>query len=117
MSEFQITDHVLMDEIGKRLAQRRIDASLTQSDLARQSGVGRSTVERLEAGRSTQVSSLVRVLRVLGLLEQFLDLFPDNAGPGPMDLLQQKRKVRKRVSSRKKSADNRKATWVWADKS
>jgi len=116
MRNFLLTDQAIMDEIGQRLAQRRIDSDLTQSELARQAGVGRSTVERLEAGHSTQMSSFIRVLRVLNLLEAFFKLFPE-PGLHPMDLVKAQGKIRQRASSRRKRAQKPASDWDWEEDS
>ncbi len=116
MTEFLLSDQAIMDEVGQRLAQRRINSGLTQAELARQAGVGRSTVERLEAGRSTQMQSFMRVLRVLDLLEQFFKLFP-KPGLHPMDLLKIQPKVRQRASSKRRPAQKPASKWAWDDDS
>jgi transcriptional regulator with XRE-family HTH domain len=115
MIQDPLTDHSILEEIGERLAQRRIEIGLTQANLATQAGVGRATVERLEAGRSTQMASFVRILRVLGLLEGFLGLVPE-PGPGPMDLLKKRSKVRQRASTRRRTGKTREA-WTWDEDS
>ncbi len=111
-----LTDEAFLGEIGRRLARLRIDAGLTQAALARQAGVGRSTVERLEAGRSTQMVSFIRILRVLNLLDEFADLVPET-GPGPMDLLRYKPKERKRAFSSRGAVREEAAEWTWGDDS
>ena len=116
MNEFLITDQALLDELGHRLSRRRIASGLTQSELARQAGVGRSTVERMEAGNSTQLSSFIRILRVLGLLAQFAELVPEPE-TRPMDLLRYKRKERQRAFSRRGSVEEPAAEWTWGDDS
>jgi transcriptional regulator with XRE-family HTH domain len=113
---FQDSETVLLAQVGHRLARRRIDRGLTQTELARQAGVGKRTVERLEAGCSTQMSSFIRILRVLELLEEFLDMIPD-PGPSPMDVLRLKGKERKRASSKRQSAHGLSGAWTWRDES
>lgn len=108
------SDAAILATLGQRLARRRIDSGLTQAELARQAGVGRATVERLEAGHSTQMSSLVRVLRVLDLLDALLDVVPA-AGPRPMDLLKLRSKARQRASSAGKKARASGKPWTWDD--
>ena len=114
MNTFLLTDQAILDEIGQRLTRRRIDSGLTQAELARQAGVGRSTVERMEAGHSTQISSFIRVLRVLNLLEQFFNLFP-KPGLHPMDLVKMQGKVRQRASSSRKRPQEAASDWTWDD--
>ncbi len=94
-----LTDAAVLEELGKRLARARISSSLTQADLANRAAVGKRTVERIESGKSVQLLSLIRVLRVLGLLEAFDAIAPEE-GPSPMEMLERRGKVRRRVSSR-----------------
>ncbi|MBN2685912.1 MAG: helix-turn-helix domain-containing protein [Pontiellaceae bacterium] len=103
-------DDAILAELGIRLMQRRIDLQLTQADLAEQAGVSKRTVERIEAGFSTQLATFIRVLRVLNLLDGLNDLMPE-AGPRPMDLLKLKGKMRQRAT-RKKQVDQ---GWTWGD--
>lgn len=106
-----MSDDAVLAELGKRFARRRIDMRLTQADLAREAGVSKRTVERLEAGATTQTSSIIRVSRVLDLIPGLDQWIPD-AGPRPMDLIKMQRKERQRVSPRRK---NRGTTekWTW----
>jgi transcriptional regulator with XRE-family HTH domain len=92
-------DRAVLQDLGRRVAQHRINRDLTQEALAYQAGVGRATVQRLESGRSVQLTVLVRVLRVLGLLDAFDRLLPDT-GPSPMALLRERRRRRRRASRR-----------------
>ncbi|MCB1750939.1 MAG: helix-turn-helix domain-containing protein [Gammaproteobacteria bacterium] len=112
ISELTAEDLVLA-ELGKRIARRRLDLSITQAELAEQAGVSKRTVERIEAGASAQMSNLIRIFRVLGLMPRLEGLIPET-GPGPMELLKQKGKVRQRASSRKRQQKPREA-WSWDD--
>jgi DNA-binding XRE family transcriptional regulator len=109
-----LTDEAILAELGGRLAQRRLELQLTQEMLAEQAGVSKRTVERIEAGATTQSSTLIRVLRVLDLLDRLETLAP-GAGPRPMDLIRLKGKARKRASGKRKSTD--KGSWQWGDES
>lgn len=108
-----LSDDVILGEIGKRLERRRLDFQLTQAELARQAGIGKRTLERIEAGSSTQMASMIRIFRVLELLPALDRLMPDT-GPRPMDLLKRKGKVRQRASTRGRRAPSGKA-WTWND--
>lgn len=108
-----ISEEAVLGEIGKRIARRRLDISLTQAEVAEQAGVSKRTLERIEAGASTQMSSLIRIFRVLDLMPGLDRLIPE-AGPGPMELLQQKGKARQRASSRRRP-EKPDAAWSWDD--
>ena len=106
-------DDAILEALGKRLRQRRIAMGLTQAELAREAGVSKRTVERIEAGAAAQTLNLVRILRVLDLLGGIGQLVPE-AGPSPMDLLKRKGKARKRATSRRtKTSPN--DSWSWGD--
>ena len=108
-----LADDAILAEIGERVARRRLDLQFTQADVAEQAGVAKRTVERIEAGASAQMSSMIRILRVLNLLPGLDRMIPE-AGPRPMDLLKRKGKVRQRASSRGRS-DRSEEPWSWDD--
>jgi transcriptional regulator with XRE-family HTH domain len=116
MINFKImTDNAVLEELGKRLQHRRLDLRLTQAKLAEQAGVSKRTVERVEAGAASQTTNLIRIFRVLGLLQGLNQLIPET-GPRPMDLLKLKRKERKRASS-SPGSDQPGSGWSWGDES
>jgi transcriptional regulator with XRE-family HTH domain len=108
-----LADEAILAELGARIARRRLDLQLTQADVAEQAGVAKRTVERIEAGASAQMLSIIRILRVLDLLAG-LNLLIPAAGPRPMDLLKRKGKLRQRASSRR-HAEQDAAPWSWDD--
>ncbi len=111
--EKQMSDDAVLVELGRRLARRRIDLRLTQAQAAEEAGVGKRTVERIESGNDTQVTTLVRLLRVLELADELERLVPA-LSPRPMELFKLKGKERKRAFSRRseRSGDD----WQWGDK-
>lgn len=92
----ELTDAALLHEMGERLERRRIDAALTQAQLAEEAGVSKRTVERIEAGHSTDLVMLLRVLRALKLVEAFEQVLPD-LPQSPLTLLKSRGRARKRV--------------------
>ena len=106
-----LSDEAILAEIGGRIARRRLDLQLTQADVAEQAGIAKRTLERIEAGASAQMSSMIRLLRVLDLLPGMNQLFPETLA-SPMDMLKRKGKQRQRASSRRVSEDQGEA-WSW----
>jgi putative transcriptional regulator len=92
----ELTDSAVLEELGARLSRARIDANLTQARLAEEAGVSKSTLERLEAGHSTDFRMLVRVLRALKLFEGLEGLIRE-APQSPMALLKHKGRERRRA--------------------
>lgn len=92
----EMTDAAVLQEIGDRLERRRIDAGLTQARLAEEAGISKRTVERIEAGHSTDFLMLLRLLRVLKLLETLDQSVPD-LPQSPLVLLKSRGRTRKRV--------------------
>ena len=109
-----ITDEALLKLIGKRLARLRLTKNLTQGQLAEQVGLGLRTVQRLELGAAaTQLSGFVRVCRVLGLVERFDALIPEEA-VSPMAQLKQQGRKRQRATG-KKAVEGTPKKWTWGE--
>ncbi|GHV40577.1 transcriptional regulator [Spirochaetia bacterium] len=110
-----LTDDAVMGELGKRLAQYRVDMMYTQEYLAEKAGVGKRTLERLEKGMQVQTPSLIRVLRSLGLLGG-LEILVPQVDIKPMDMLKLKKKRRQRASAfHKFQLPVPSKGWVWED--
>ena len=108
-----LTDEAWLRLLGERISRYRLDRNLTQAALAREAGVSLPTLQRMEAGRSTQTSNLVRVLRALGLLENIDALVPESP-VSPLLQLKLKGRERKRASSSEvKETDG--PGWSWGD--
>jgi transcriptional regulator with XRE-family HTH domain len=100
----ELTDKAVLHVIGDRLGRRRIDAGLTQAELAEEAGISKRTVERIEAGHSTDFVMLLRVLRVLELLETLDQLVPD-LPQSPLVLLKSRGRARTRVGHSRRPRD------------
>lgn len=111
--ETQTTPEAIIAELGSRIAHRRIELSMTQAKAAEQAGVGKRTIERIEAGGDTQLTTLVRLIRILGLTDQLDQLIPEPT-TSPIEMLRQKQpKKRKRASTKQKTKSPK--TWKWGD--
>jgi transcriptional regulator with XRE-family HTH domain len=108
-----LTDRRVLAELGERLGRARLDANLTQAGLAQEAGISKRTLERLEAGHSTQLTNLLRVLRALGLLDRVDALVPE-AVPSPVQQLKLEGRTRERASPAAKRSSEP-TDWTWDD--
>lgn len=92
-----LTDLAILEELGDRVRRTRLNRNVAQADLARQAGVSRTVVQRLEGGRGCTLENLVRVLRALGMLGQ-IDAFLPDPGYSPIQLAKLQGAVRERAS-------------------
>jgi transcriptional regulator with XRE-family HTH domain len=76
-----LPDDALLRELGRRLARRRIHVGLSQAGLGVRAGIAKRSVERLEAGQPTGLSTVLRALRALGSLGGIDGLVAPVAGP------------------------------------
>lgn len=110
----QLSDDAILTELGARFARYRLDRNLTQAQLARTAGVSKRTVERLEAGGSSQLGNFIRVCRALDLLERLDALLPPPL-PSPIEQLRLGGRRRQRASTRGSVRDEAPGTWTWGD--
>lgn len=101
-----------MEALGGRIEALRLRRDLTQSQLATEAGIGKRTLERLEAGQSVQLTSFIAVLRQLGLLDELLALVPDQS-KSPVAMMLAEEAPRRRASGRRKPAEQK--PWHWGD--
>jgi len=107
-----VTDAGVLAEVGQRLERLRLERNITQAQLAREAGISRRTLVRLEQGEgAVGAAALVRVLRALGLLDRFELLVPEPL-PSPIDLLRLQGRRRRRAS-RVPRGDAAPAPWTW----
>ncbi|MGJ8673914.1 helix-turn-helix domain-containing protein [Rubritalea sp.] len=107
-----LTNETLLRELGTRVEQLRIRKNLTQAQLAKEAGIGKRTLERFEKGQTVQLTTFVAILRVLDLLDHFIDLVPDQS-QSPMQQLLQEKKTRYRATP--KAVQKTDDTWTWND--
>lgn len=110
-----MTDAAVLSELGQRLEHVRLERNVTQAELAREAGISRRTLVRLEQGEEgVGAAALVRVIRALGLLEQF-DLLVPEPLPSPIEQLRLQGRRRRRAS-RTQHHDGV-APWTWGEPS
>ncbi len=108
----EMSDRAILGEIAARVARCRLNRNMTQEALAEQAGVSRPTVQRLENGASIQLTNLIRILRVLGLITNLEGLVPPPV-PSPIQQVRMAGRQRQRASGRRAVEDQPPAAWRW----
>ena len=104
------SEEVILKIVGRRLAERRIILDLTQAQLAQAAGVAKRTVERIEQGESAQLSTLVKVFRVLDLINELDALVPIPELSDPEEA--QRRRLRMRATGKRTTPIT---SWKWLE--
>lgn len=105
-----LSDAAVLQELGSRLAQYRLNQNLTQQAVAGEAGISLRTLNRIECGEPSQTSNVLRVLRVLGLLDNLEAVVPEPP-VSPIQQLKLRGKVRQRATSASTPAVAEPWTW------
>ncbi len=98
MDWYAMTNQAIEAEIGQRIKMMRLKKNMTQDKLARKSGLSRVAISRIERGQGSTLSSLVKILRALNLLQNIEELTPPRQ-LSPLEILRHSESLRKRASS------------------
>ncbi|HEX6995413.1 MAG TPA: helix-turn-helix transcriptional regulator [Gammaproteobacteria bacterium] len=110
-----LSDTAILQLLGERITQHRLQANLTQAELAAQAGVGKRTLERIEAGGGAEITTLVRILRVLDLVDGLDRLVPE-LPPSPIAQLELRGRRRRRASGRRGARPQTEPKpWAWGE--
>lgn len=100
-----MTDQAVVQELGRRIEQLRLERNLTQQAVADEVGLSRISYRRLEAGEAKLVN-VVAVLRALGQISLLDRAIPDTVF-SPMEQLKLQGKQRKRASGSRKQSETK----------
>ncbi len=100
-----MSDNALEKHIGNYIRHHRLKQNRTQSNLANEAGISRSTLSILERGQSITLPTLIRVLRVLDLLH-VMEVFNVQTRISPLKLAKLEQAKRQRASERKDNNQN-----------
>ena len=110
MNLYTLSDKGIEKELGHRLRALRLQKNITQQQLAEITTLSLNTIKSLESGHG-KLSSLIAVLRELGVLEQ-LDYFIPETSISPLQLARMQGKLRQRASGERRK-DEKKNTEDW----
>lgn len=104
MSIHHLTDNEIALRLADSIKAWRLSpegAGVTQTELARRSGVGLTPLKRFEKTGGITLRNLIALLRAMDLLDGLENLIPMPAGPGPLALLEAERaKTRRKRAPR-----------------
>lgn len=109
-----LSDAAILGLLGQRISQHRLQANLTQAELAARAGVGKRTLERIEAGGGAELTTFVRILRALDLVDGLDRLVPE-LPPSPIARLELQGKARRRASGRRAKPPASPKPWTWGE--
>ncbi len=111
-----MTDAAVLAELGRRLARHRLERNWTQAEMAAEAGLGQATVQRAERGESVQMTSMIKLLRTLGLLGSFDAAVPESITLPIAQLERERRRTRQRASGEgHAAAQSSEQPWMWGD--
>ena len=112
-----MTNAAVLAELGRRLERHRLERNLTQAETAAQAGIGQATVQRAERGESVQMTSMIKLLRTLGLLAGLDVAIPESIELPIAQLEREQRKTRRRARGRRGGTPGESAEepWRWCD--
>ncbi|MEI6697009.1 MAG: helix-turn-helix transcriptional regulator [Bacteroidota bacterium] len=116
MSEFSdnnwiaASDTALMGVIGSFIKHHRILQNKTQTQLAKEAGIARSTLSLFERGENTSMIVFIQLLRTLNLL-YLLQAFQVKQQISPLQLAKLEKSVRRRVRKKEENNSQPKSEW------
>ncbi len=104
-----VSDKALIEQIGAFVKHHRLRQNKTQSEIAEEAGISRSTLSLLERGKTVTILTLIQVLRVLDQLH-IMEIFRVDEKISPMALAKMEKEKRKRAS-RQNRDDQKLSEW------
>ncbi len=94
----------ILDLLARRVKEYRLAARMSQRELARNSGVGYTTICHFEQGKHTNLSlnNFISLLRCVGMESRLVELLPELPVP-PLALREINKLIPKRVRRKDKN--------------
>lgn len=101
--DFYFASHQeICTELGLRLKRQRLAQGMTQKDLAERAGLAPGTVKNLEGKGVSSLESTIRIVMVLGLIDELAPLFELKAAPSIAQMERAQLAERKRAPRKAK---------------
>lgn len=106
-----LSPSAITKELGERLKHARLNADLTQAELAERTGLHRRTILNAEKGKAL-LENFVAIMVALNMTEH-LNLFLPAQDISPVQLAKLKGKSRQRASGSRKKDEEDKGESAW----
>lgn len=87
-------DSLVQQELGARLRKIRKQYGHTQAQLASAAGIGVATLRRIEDGKDSQLSSWIKLLKALEMVDAIEQLLPESFNSPMAEALSNKKRSR-----------------------
>lgn len=105
-----MSDKSILETIGAFIKHHRLEQNRSQSQLAKEAGINRSTLIDFEQGKNSNIITLIQLLRVLNLL-YVLEHFQLQQQLSPIQLAKLEQTKRQRAARKKKAVNKPKTEW------
>ncbi len=105
-----MSDSAILKVMGTFIKHHRLDQNKSQSQLAEEAGINRSTLSEFENGQRSNTITLIQLLRVLDKLYMF-ETFQVQNQLSPIQLAKLEQKKRKRASKIINTGKQPKSDW------
>ena len=105
-----ISDLALIERIGSFIRHHRLEQDKSQSQLAEEAGINRSTLSQFENGMNSSILTFIQLLRALGMLH-ILDTFIIEKQISPLQLARMDKLKRLRAGRKEKDSNKPESGW------
>lgn len=88
----------ILKELAERLAKIRKAQGYSQTELAKEAGIGVATLRRIESGQDCQIASWLKLLKALDMAPAIDALLPETFNSPMVEALAGKSRKRKNLS-------------------
>ncbi len=99
-------------DLCNKLERIRLQKNISQATLAKNAGVSRRTISRMENGAGVSLDTFIRVMMALNLSDHLVALLPDST-IRPIDRVSRKGERKNASSPRAKKPQSK--SWTWGD--
>lgn len=108
---YNLSDTAIVELMGTFIRHHRLEQNKTQSQLAWEAGINRSTLVEFEKGKTSNLMTFIQLLRALNQLHVFKQ-FEVHLRLSPIQMAELEQKQRKRASKAPKKG-NKPASTDW----